>query len=34
LETDLTAFEQKYRLSLTEFYRQFQAGQTGDEMDD
>jgi stress response protein YsnF len=33
LEADLAAFEQQYHLSSTEFYRQFQAGQTGDEMD-
>ena len=32
-QTDLAAFEQKYHLSSTEFYQQFQAGQTGDDMD-
>ena len=33
LETELAAFEQQYQLSSTEFYRQFQAGQTDDRMD-
>jgi hypothetical protein len=33
LEADLAEFEQKYQLASTEFYRQFQAGHTGDEMD-
>lgn len=33
LQADLAEFEQKYHLSSTAFYRQFQAGQTGDEMD-
>jgi hypothetical protein len=33
LQADLAEFEQKYRRSSTEFYQQFQAGQTGDEMD-
>jgi len=33
LQADLAAFEQKYQLSSTEFYRQFQAGQSGDAMD-
>jgi hypothetical protein len=33
LQADLGEFEQKYHLSSTEFYRQFQAGQTGDDMD-
>ena len=33
LQIDLTEFEQKYHLSSTEFYRQFQAGHTGDDMD-
>lgn len=33
IQADLAEFEQKYHLSSTEFYRQFQAGQTGDEMD-
>ena len=33
LEADLAAFEQKYHLSSTEFYRQFQAGHTSDDMD-
>ena len=33
LQANLAEFEQKYHLSSTEFYRQFQAGQTGDAMD-
>jgi hypothetical protein len=33
LEADLAEFEQQYNLSSTEFYRQFQAGQIGDDMD-
>ena len=33
LEADLAEFEQKYQLSSTEFYRQFQAGHIGDTMD-
>jgi hypothetical protein len=33
LQADLVEFEQKYQRSSTEFYQQFQAGQTGDEMD-
>jgi hypothetical protein len=33
LQADLAGFEQKHHLSSTEFYQQFQAGQTGDDMD-
>ena len=33
LQADLAEFEQKYQRSSAEFYQQFQAGQTGDEMD-
>jgi hypothetical protein len=33
LRDDLAEFEQKYGLSSTEFYQQFQAGQTDDRMD-
>ena len=33
LQADLGEFEQKYQLSSTEFYQQFQAGQTSDDMD-
>lgn len=33
LQTDLAEFEQRYNLSSAEFYRQFQAGETGDDMD-
>ena len=33
LQADLAEFEQKYQLSSTEFYRQFQAGHTSDDMD-
>jgi hypothetical protein len=33
LQADLAEFEQKYQRSSTEFYRQFQAGHTGDAMD-
>ena len=33
LQADLAEFEQKYHLSSTEFYQQFQAGQTGDDID-
>jgi hypothetical protein len=33
LQKDLAEFEQKYHLSSVEFYRQFQSGQIGDEMD-
>ena len=32
LQADLAEFEQKYQRSSTEFYQQFQAGQTGDAM--
>ena len=32
LQADLAEFEQQYRRSSTEFYRQFQAGHTIDEM--
>jgi hypothetical protein len=33
LQADMAEFERKYQLSSTEFYQQFQAGQTGDAMD-
>ena len=33
LQADLHEFEQKYHRSSMEFYQQFQAGQTSDEMD-
>ena len=33
LQADLAEFEQKYQLSSAEFYRQFQAGYIGDDMD-
>ena len=33
LQAVLREFEQKYHRSSTEFYQQFQAGQTSDEMD-
>jgi hypothetical protein len=33
LQADLAEFERKYQRSSTEFYQQFQAGQTGDAMD-
>ena len=33
LEADLAEFEGRYNLSSPEFYRQFQAGQMGDDMD-
>ena len=33
LQADLAEFEQKYQQSSTEFYQQFQAGHTSDEMD-
>ena len=33
LQADLAEFEQQYHLALTEFYQQFQAGQTGDDLD-
>ena len=33
LQDDLAEFEQKYHLSSSEFYRQFQAGHTSDDMD-
>ena len=33
LQADLREFEQKYQRSSTEFYQQFQAGQTSDDMD-
>ena len=33
LQADLNEFEQTYHLSSTEFYQQFQTGQTGDDMD-
>ena len=33
LETDLAEFEGRYNQSSPEFYRQFQAGQMGDDMD-
>ena len=32
LQADLAQFEQQYQLSSTEFYRQYQAGQTSDDM--
>jgi vacuolar-type H+-ATPase subunit D/Vma8 len=32
-QADLAEFEQKYHRSSSEFYQQFQAGQTSDEMD-
>lgn len=34
LQADLAEFERQYHLSSTEFYRQFQAGQTGEDLDD
>jgi hypothetical protein len=33
LQADMAEFEKKYHLSSTTFYQQFQAGQTGDDMD-
>jgi hypothetical protein len=33
LQADLAEFERTYHLSSSEFYQQFQSGQTGDEMD-
>ena len=33
LEADLAEFEHQYNLSSTDFYRQYQAGQMGDDMD-
>ena len=33
LQADLAEFEQKYQMSSREFYQQFQAGHTSDEMD-
>jgi hypothetical protein len=33
LQQDLASFEQRYSLASSEFYRQFQAGQTDDRMD-
>ena len=33
LEADLAKFEHQYNLSSTVFYRQYQAGQMGDDMD-
>lgn len=33
LEADLAEFEGRYNLSSTEFYRQYQTGQMGDDMD-
>ena len=33
LEADLAEFEHQYNLSSPEFYRQYQAGQMGDDMD-
>jgi len=33
LQADLGEFEQKYQRSSTEFYQQFQAGQSSDAMD-
>ena len=33
LQADIAEFEQKYHLSSTEFYQQFQDGQTSDDMD-
>lgn len=33
LEADLAEFEHQYNLSSTEFYRLYQAGQMGDDMD-
>ncbi len=33
LQAELAEFEQKTHLSSTAFYQQFQAGQTGDDMD-
>lgn len=33
LEADLAEFEGRYNLSSPEFYRQYQAGQMGDDMD-
>ena len=33
LQADLTGFEQKYQLSSPEFYQQFRAGYTSDDMD-
>jgi hypothetical protein len=33
LQADLAEFEQKYHRSAADFYQQFEAGQTGDDMD-
>ena len=33
LQVDLAEFEAQYRMSSTEFYRQYQAGETDDRMD-
>jgi hypothetical protein len=33
LETDLSVFERQYGMSSDVFYRRFQEGQTGDDMD-
>jgi len=33
LQADLREFEQRYQRSSAEFYQQFQAGQTSDDMD-
>jgi len=33
LQQDLVGFEQQYHLSSDEFYRRFQTGQIGDDMD-
>ena len=33
LQQDLAGFEQQYHLSSDEFYRRFQTGQIGDDMD-
>jgi hypothetical protein len=33
LEQDLAEFEERYELSSAEFYRRFQAGEMGDDMD-
>ena len=34
IEVDLFYFENKYSLTTKEFYRQFQKGEFGDEIDD
>lgn len=33
LKNDLAAFEKKYGMTTTDFYRKFQAGETDDRMD-